>query len=175
MTVVEVMLITGQLGEGTDWMFSFQLSVMVWVLLPVFLVSGDPQADPLMSGCVRRARNSSLVVISPSVLSSVLAGAGSDCRHCFTLLDNDQPILQVSQLHSPSHPHDQDDPSYRVAGRQGTAVTQTVSSAGWSVTRTTPPSPVSSSAAARVNSVIASGGRGGRRNVRQPETSTERS
>ena len=80
-------------------MFSFQLSVVVLVvfLLQVVLVSADPQEDPPVSGCVRRARNSSLVVISPSLLTSVLAGAGSDCRHCFTLLDNDQPILQVSQ------------------------------------------------------------------------------
>ena len=81
-------------------MFSFQLSVLMGLMglglgLQVVLVSGDPQEVPQMSGCVRRARNSSLVRVSPSVLTSVLAGAGSDCRHCFTLLDNDQPILQV--------------------------------------------------------------------------------
>ena len=84
-------------------MFSFQLSVLVGMMglglgLQEVLVSGDPQEVPQMLGCVRRARNSSLVVrVSPSVLTSVLAGAGSDCRHCFTLLDNDQPILQVRQ------------------------------------------------------------------------------
>ena len=84
-------------------MFSFQLSVLVGMMglglgLQLVLVSGDPQEVPQMLGCVRRARNSSLAVrVSPSVLTSVLAGAGSDCRHCFTLLDNDQPILQVRQ------------------------------------------------------------------------------
>ena len=72
---------------------------VMWLglVLQVALVSGDPQEAPQVPGCVRRARNSSLVRVSPSVLTSVLAGAGSDCRHCFTLLDNDQPILQVRQ------------------------------------------------------------------------------
>merc|ERR1712048_716393 len=68
------------------------VSGVLGVLLQVSLmVLADPQE---MSDCVRSMKNSSLVVISPTVLSSLLDGAGSDCQHCFTLLDDDQPILQ---------------------------------------------------------------------------------
>ena len=79
-------------------MFFFQLGMMgvMGVLLQVFLVKAEAQEVAQVSGCVRSVKNSSLLVISPSVLGSVLAGAGPHCQHCFTLLDNDQPILQVS-------------------------------------------------------------------------------
>jgi len=44
--------------------------------------------------CVSQHQNSSLVLISPQVLRSVLAGATESCHHCFTLLQDDKPILQ---------------------------------------------------------------------------------
>ena len=94
-------IVQGKGGEG-GLMFSFRQSVVrvVGVLLQIFLVRAEAQKVLQVSSCVRSVRNSSLLVISPSVLTSVLAGAGPHCQHCFTLLDNDLPILQVRYLHS---------------------------------------------------------------------------
>ena len=117
-------------------MFSFQLSVMrvvtvVRLVLQLVLVSADPQEpqDDLQEvECVRSVRNSSLLVISPSVLSSVQAGAGSHCHHCFTLLDNDQPILQVRHSYHHHHHHHHHHPCSRAAGLLAMAAIKTVSS-----------------------------------------------
>ena len=68
-------------------------------LLTIFSVSHPaPSSSPSSSSsssCLSHHHNSSSVRISPLVLAGVLAGAGPHCHHCFTLLQDGQPVLQV--------------------------------------------------------------------------------
>ena len=69
-------------------------------LLTIFSVShpAPSSSSSSSSSCLSHHLNSSSVRISPVVLAGVLAGAGPHCHHCFTLLQDGQPVLQVGHL-----------------------------------------------------------------------------
>ena len=48
-----------------------------------------------LASCVTDHQNRSVVRISPDLLRSVLAGEGPQCDQCFTLLQDQTPVLQV--------------------------------------------------------------------------------